>query len=86
MSQKNIQPHMKLGVLGFAFLFMLGACTQPLSNRERGAVVGGGAGAAAGAVVGAVTGAPGTGALIGGAVGATGGAIAGDQQDRNDDD
>ena len=86
MSKRNIQPKMIFRSLGLAFILMLGACTQPLSNRERGALVGGGAGAAAGAVVGGVTGAPGTGALVGGALGATGGAIAGDQQDRNDDD
>jgi hypothetical protein len=60
----------------------LGACSQPLSNREKGALIGGGAGAAGGALIGGITGAPGTGALIGGAAGAVGGALIGDQKDR----
>jgi outer membrane lipoprotein SlyB len=67
-------------------LVVFGACSQPLSNREKGALVGGGAGAAGGALIGAMTGAPGTGALIGGAAGAVGGALVGDQQDKRDRD
>ena len=63
-------------------LLVLGGCSQPLSNRERGALIGGGAGAAGGALIGGITGAPGTGALIGGAAGAVGGAVVGDQKDR----
>ena len=59
-----------------------GACTQPLSGREKGALVGGGAGAAGGALIGGLTGAPGTGALVGGAAGAIGGALAGQEQDQ----
>ena len=65
-----------------ALTFAVGACSQPLSHREKGALIGGGAGAAGGALVGAATGAPGTGALIGGAAGAVGGALVGDQKDR----
>ena len=70
---------------GFVVLTMfltLQACSQPLTHREKGALVGGGAGAAGGALVGALTGAPGTGALVGGAAGAIGGALVGDQKDR----
>jgi uncharacterized protein YcfJ len=62
----------------------LGGCTQPLSNREKGALIGGGAGAAGGALIGGLTGAPGTGALVGGAAGAIGGAVAGDQKDKRE--
>jgi hypothetical protein len=66
----------------FTCLLVLGGCSQPLSNREQGALIGGGAGAAGGALVGGITGAPGTGALVGGAAGALGGALVGDQKDR----
>lgn len=66
----------------------LGACSQPLSNREKGALIGGGAGAAGGALLGGITGAPGTGALVGGTAGAVGGALTGEQKDKRewDDD
>jgi hypothetical protein len=64
--------------------FFLGACSQPLSHREKGALVGGGAGAAGGALIGGLTGAPGTGALVGGAAGAVGGALVGDEKDRRE--
>jgi len=67
-------------------MLALGGCTQPLSNREKGALIGGGAGAAGGALIGGLTGAPGTGALVGGAAGAIGGAIAGDQKDKRERD
>ena len=64
-------------------MLFLGACTTPLSNRERGALTGGGAGAAGGVLIGAITGAPGTEALVGGAAGAISGAIAGEERDRH---
>lgn len=70
------------GITLLAVAFTLGACSQPLSNREKGALIGGGAGAAGGALIGSITGAPGTGALIGGAAGAVGGALVGDERDR----
>jgi hypothetical protein len=38
-----------LTLLGCLFLF--GACSQPLSNREKGTLIGGGAGAAGGALL-----------------------------------
>jgi hypothetical protein len=72
----------QVGLSMLAVAFMLGACSQPLSNREKGALIGGGAGAAGGALIGGITGAPGTGALIGGAAGAVGGALVGDERDR----
>lgn len=73
---------MQIGIVTLAVTLTLGACSTPLSNREQGALMGGGAGAAGGALIGAITGAPGTGALIGGAAGAIGGALVGDERDR----
>lgn len=72
----------QIGIAILAVMLTLGACSGPLSNREKGALIGGGAGAAGGALIGGITGAPGTGALIGGAAGAVGGALVGDERDR----
>ena len=69
-------------LLGGSFLaafVLLASCSQPLSTREKGALVGGGLGAATGAIIGAATGNPGAGAAIGGALGAVGGGLLGDQ-------
>jgi uncharacterized protein YcfJ len=74
--------NLSVGITALAMSIVLGACSQPLSNREKGALIGGGAGAAGGALIGGITGAPGTGALIGGAAGAIGGALVGDQKDQ----
>ncbi|MGE0823835.1 MAG: OmpA family protein [Candidatus Binatia bacterium] len=57
----------------------LTSCSQPLSTREKGALVGTGLGAATGAIIGAAVGNPGAGAAIGGAVGAAGGALVGNE-------
>jgi uncharacterized protein YcfJ len=62
--------NLSAGIAALTMAVVLGACSQPLSNREKGALIGG------------ITGAPGTGALIGGAAGAIGGALVGDQKDR----
>jgi len=78
------QRKQRIGLTVIAASLFLGACSQPLSNREKGALVGGGAGAAGGALIGGLTGAPGTGALIGGAAGAAGGALVGDERDRRE--
>lgn len=78
----NRKRNLQMSITTFAFMFTLGACSQPLSNREQGALIGGGAGAAGGALIGGITGAPGTGALIGGAAGAVGGGLVGDEKDR----
>jgi uncharacterized protein YcfJ len=53
-------------------------CSTPLTTREKGALIGGGAGAGIGALAGG-----GTGAAIGGAAGALGGAVVGDQIQRD---
>jgi len=54
-------------------------CSEPLSRREQGALIGGGAGAGIGALAGG-----GKGAAIGGVAGALGGAVIGDQVQRQE--
>jgi outer membrane protein with glycine zipper len=77
--------NLQVGITTLALALTLGACSSgPLSNREKGALIGGGAGAAGGALIGSAAGAPGTGALVGGAAGAVGGALVGDERDRRD--
>jgi outer membrane protein OmpA-like peptidoglycan-associated protein len=63
-------------VTGIVFL---AGCSQPLSTREKGTLVGTGFGAATGAIIGAAVGNPAAGAAIGGAVGAAGGALVGNE-------
>jgi len=63
-------------VTGIVFL---AGCSQPLSTREKGTIVGTGLGAATGAIIGAAVGNPAAGAAIGGAVGAAGGALVGNE-------
>lgn len=55
------------------------ACSEPLTTREKGAVVGGVGGAAAGGIVGSAVGHPGAGAAVGGALGLGAGALIGDR-------
>ncbi|HXG21011.1 MAG TPA: glycine zipper domain-containing protein [Methylomirabilota bacterium] len=64
-----------------ATLGMVIGCSQPLSTREKGALLGAGVGAGTGAIFGG-----GKGAAIGGAAGALGGAIIGDQMQRREGD
>ena len=75
-----------LSAILFTVMLAVGACSQPLSNREKGALLGGGAGAAGGALIGGLTGAPGTGAIVGGTAGAVGGGVAGDQKDQREEE
>jgi uncharacterized protein YcfJ len=65
--------------IGAVFLTLVG-CSEPLTTREKGALVGGAAGAGTGAIVGG-----GTGAAVGGAVGAAGGGLVGDQLQARDE-
>ena len=74
-----VQRRVQLSIAGLALLGMLGACSQPLSTREKGTLLGGGLGGASGAIIGAAVGAPGAGAAIGGAMGALTGGLIGDQ-------
>jgi outer membrane protein OmpA-like peptidoglycan-associated protein len=62
-----------------ALITLLASCSQPLSQREKGTLVGTGLGAATGAIIGAAVGNPGAGAAIGGALGAAGGALVGNE-------
>lgn len=72
------------GSAALTVLTLLAACSQPLTTREKGTLVGTGIGAATGAIVGAAVGSPGAGAAIGGALGAAGGAVVGDQLQKRD--
>ncbi len=65
----------------FASVVLLTAtgCDRPLSNAEKGALLGGAGGAGVGALIG-----KGKGAAIGGAAGAVGGAIIGNQMDQRE--
>ncbi|MGH7966084.1 MAG: glycine zipper domain-containing protein [Candidatus Binatia bacterium] len=60
-------------------LLLTAGCSEPLSTREKGTLIGGVGGAGAGALIGSAVGSPGAGAAIGGALGAGGGALVGDQ-------
>ncbi|HEV8717734.1 MAG TPA: YMGG-like glycine zipper-containing protein, partial [Candidatus Binatia bacterium] len=60
-------------------LFTAVGCSEPLSTREQGALLGGVGGAGIGALAGG-----GKGAAIGGAAGALGGAVVGDQVQRRE--
>lgn len=61
-----------IGVLVGALLVAAVGCSRPLSTREKGALIGGGAGAGVGALMGGGTGA------------AIGGAVVGDQMQKRD--
>lgn len=59
-------------------------CSEPLSKREQGGLIGGGLGAGTGAIIGSTVGHAAVGALIGGPIGLIGGALIGDQLMRQD--
>ena len=64
-------------ILASVALLAVTGCSRPLSNTEKGALLGGAGGAGIGALIG-----KGKGAAIGGAAGAVGGAIIGSQMDQ----
>ncbi len=66
-------------IVSVAVILCVAGCSQPLSIREKGTLVGTGLGAATGAIIGAAVGNPAAGAAIGGAVGAAGGALVGNE-------
>jgi osmotically inducible lipoprotein OsmB len=73
----------KIGALaiGGALLISVAGCSgAPLSTREKGTLIGGGAGAVGGALVGAAVGHPGAGAAIGGVGGAAAGYAIGNHE------
>ena len=57
---------------------LVAGCSEPLTTREKGALIGGGVGAGTGAIVGNAVGHPAAGALIGAGVGVVSGAVIGD--------
>jgi osmotically inducible lipoprotein OsmB len=63
----------------FLFVTTLTACSEPLSTREKGGLIGAGAGAGVGAIIGSTVGHAAVGAAIGGPVGLIAGALIGDQ-------
>lgn len=64
--------------IGSLTLALLG-CSEPLTTRETGAVIGTVGGAAAGGIIGSAVGHPGAGAAVGGAFGLGTGALIGDR-------
>jgi len=65
-------------ILAGTLLLTAVGCSEPLTTREKGALLGGAGGAGIGALAGG-----GKGAAIGGAAGALGGAVVGDQIQQN---
>ena len=79
MKQKKTYLAVTTQLIASLSLLTVTGCERPLSNTEKGALLGGAVGAGTGALVG-----KGKGAAIGGAVGAVGGAIVGNQMDRRE--
>jgi len=75
----QVKRKVRVGVGVVTLVVLLGGCSQPLSTREKGTLLGGGIGAASGAIIGSAVGHPGAGAAIGGAMGALSGGLIGDQ-------
>ncbi len=72
---------MKTNILTLGVLLPISgglACSQPMTSRETGAVIGGIGGAAANGIIGSAVGHPGAGAAIGGEHGLGTGALIGD--------
>lgn len=67
-----------LHAIAISSLILIG-CSEPLTTREKSAVVGTVGGAAVGGIVGSAVGHPGAGAAVGGAVGLGTGALIGDR-------
>ncbi|HWH76564.1 MAG TPA: glycine zipper domain-containing protein [Candidatus Binatus sp.] len=67
-------------ITALAIIFSLvTGCSEPLTKREQGGLLGAGVGAGAGAIIGSTVGHAAVGALIGGPIGLIGGALIGDQ-------
>ena len=64
--------------------FGLLACSQPLNQREKGAIAGGAIGTGLGAIVGHAVGSTGAGMAIGGGAGLLTGGLIGDSLDSQD--
>lgn len=79
MRQRNTYVVLAAQVFASVALLATTSCDRPLSNTEKGALLGGAGGAGVGALIG-----KGKGAAIGGAAGAVGGAIIGNQMDQRE--
>ena len=79
MKQRKDYGNSAAQVIAGVFLLTAAGCTEPMSNTQKGALLGAGVGAGTGALAGG-----GKGAAIGGAAGAIGGAIIGNQMDQNE--
>src|ERR1700675_2501485 len=75
----------RMGMVTLAFVVAVSGCSQPLSTREKGTLMGGGLGAATGSIIGAAVGSPGAGAAIGGGLGAVTGALVGNELQNHED-
>jgi outer membrane lipoprotein SlyB len=79
-----------VSMLFLTFLMTLTVgCSEPISKREQGGLLGLGVGAGTGAIIGSTVGHAAVGALIGGPLGLIAGALIGDQlmgQDRRQDE
>jgi outer membrane lipoprotein SlyB len=68
-----------IGSAGILLIVSTLGCSEPLTTRETGAVIGTVGGAAAGGIVGSAVGHPAAGAAVGGALGLGAGALIGDR-------
>jgi hypothetical protein len=69
-----------VAVMALPFVLPLSmGCSDPLTKREQGGLIGAGLGAGTGAIIGSTVGHAAAGALIGGPIGLIGGALIGDQ-------
>lgn len=79
MRQRKTYTALTTQIFASVALLAVTGCDRPLSNTEKGALLGGAGGAGVGALIG-----KGKGAAIGGAAGAVGGAIIGNQMDQRE--
>lgn len=79
MRQRKTYAVLTAQIFASVALLAVTGCDRPLSNTEKGALLGGAGGAGVGALIG-----KGKGAAIGGAAGAVGGAIIGNQMDQRE--
>jgi uncharacterized membrane protein len=66
-------------IVAVSLVVATAGCSGPLTNREKGGLIGAGLGAGTGAIIGSTVGYAAAGAVIGGPVGLIAGAIVGDQ-------
>jgi len=79
-----MRPHARMSIVhaSLAVLVLMGGAGCAMSNKAKGAIIGGAAGGVAGGVIGNQTGSTARGAIIGAVVGGAAGAIIGHQMDQ----